>query len=145
MRTMALETYKIVNKSSPEFLHNLITLKENSYNFRYKLTVNLRINHVCSKEYYDLYELQEQFSEKHHVEIKLLKLPKFERFRHYKTGCTRLAAACDKVYQLLAHGRWYFPGTLASSTTKTDRHDIAEILLKVALKHQKSINLSPHC
>jgi len=26
----------------------------------------------------------------------------------------------------------------ASSTTKTDRHDIAEILLKVALKHQKS-------
>jgi hypothetical protein len=29
-------------------------------------------------------------------------------------------------------------GTLASSTTKTGRHDIAEILLKVALKHQKS-------
>ena len=29
------------------------------------------------------------------------------------------------------------PGTLASSTTKTGRHDIAEILLKVALKHQK--------
>ena len=32
-------------------------------------------------------------------------------------------------------GGW--PGTLASSTTKTGRHDIAEILLKVALKHQK--------
>jgi hypothetical protein len=30
------------------------------------------------------------------------------------------------------------PVTLASSTTKTGRHDIAEILLKVALKHQKS-------
>jgi hypothetical protein len=29
------------------------------------------------------------------------------------------------------------PGTLASSNTKTGRHDIAEILLKVALKHQK--------
>ena len=28
-------------------------------------------------------------------------------------------------------------GTLVSSTTKTGRHDIAEILLKVALKHQK--------
>jgi hypothetical protein len=27
---------------------------------------------------------------------------------------------------------------MASSTTKTGRHDIAEILLKVALKHQKS-------
>ena len=53
-------------------------------------------------------------------------------------GCTRLAAASDKAYQLLAHGRWFSPGTSASSTTKTGRHDIAEILLKVALKHQKS-------
>jgi hypothetical protein len=40
---------------------------------------------------------------------------------------------------LLAHGWWFSPGTPASSTTKTGRHDIAEILLKVALKHQKSI------
>jgi len=46
----------------------------------------------------------------------------------------------DKVYQLLAHGRWFSPGTPASSTTKTGRHDITEILLKVALKLQKSIN-----
>jgi hypothetical protein len=42
-------------------------------------------------------------------------------------------SASDKVYQLLAHGRWFFPGTLVSSTTKTGRHDIDEILLKVAL------------
>jgi hypothetical protein len=48
-------------------------------------------------------------------------------------GCTRLAAASDKVFQLLAHGRWFSPGTPAYSTTKTGRHDIAEILLKVAL------------
>ena len=47
--------------------------------------------------------------------------------------CTRLAATSDKVYQLLDHGRWFSPGTPASSTTKTGRHDIAEILLKVAL------------
>jgi hypothetical protein len=40
-----------------------------------------------------------------------------------------LTAASDKVYQLLAHGRWFSPGTPASSTTKTDRHDIAEKLL----------------
>ena len=52
-------------------------------------------------------------------------------------GCTRLAAASDKVYQLLANGLWFFPGTPASFTTKTGRHDIAEILLKVALKHTK--------
>jgi hypothetical protein len=33
---------------------------------------------------------------------------------------------------------WFSLSTPASSTTKTGRHDIAEILLKVALKHQKS-------
>jgi hypothetical protein len=54
-------------------------------------------------------------------------------FVNYKQGCTRLTAASDKVYQLLAHGWWFSPGTPASSTTKTGRHDIAELLLKVAL------------
>ena len=53
-------------------------------------------------------------------------------------GCTRFAAASDKVYQLFVHGWWFSPGTLASSTTKIGCHDIAKILLKVALKHQKS-------
>jgi hypothetical protein len=43
---------------------------------------------------------------------------------------------CDKVYQLLAHGRWFSP---ASSTTKTGRHNIAEILLKVALNTKNQI------
>jgi hypothetical protein len=42
---------------------------------------------------------------------------------------------------LLAHGRWFSPGTPASSTTKTGRHDIAEILLKVVL-NTKKINQS---
>jgi hypothetical protein len=54
-------------------------------------------------------------------------------FVNYKKGWTRLAAASDKVYQLLVHGRWFSPGTPASSTIKTGRHDIAEILLKVAV------------
>jgi hypothetical protein len=44
----------------------------------------------------------------------------------------------DKAYQLLAHGRWFSPGTPASSTTKTGRHDIAEILLKKALNTPKN-------
>jgi hypothetical protein len=48
--------------------------------------------------------------------------------------------ASDKVYQLLVHGRWFSPGTLASSATKTRRHDIAEILLKVALNTIKQTN-----
>jgi hypothetical protein len=51
-----------------------------------------------------------------------------------------LIPASDKAYQLLAHGRWFSPGTPASSTTKTGHHDIAEILLKVALDTKKSIN-----
>jgi hypothetical protein len=51
--------------------------------------------------------------------------------------------ASDKVYQLLANGRWFSPGTPASSTTKTGRHEIAEILLKVAL-NTKNQNHQPN-
>ena len=47
-----------------------------------------------------------------------------------RTRCTTL---CDKVYQWLATGRWFSAGPLVSSINKTDRHDIAEILLKVTL------------
>jgi hypothetical protein len=43
------------------------------------------------------------------------------------------ATLCDKVCQWLATGRWFSPGTPVSSINKTDRHDITEILLKVAL------------
>jgi hypothetical protein len=53
-------------------------------------------------------------------------------------GCTRLSAASDKVCLLLVHGRWFSPVTPASSTTKTGRHAIAEILLKVALNIKKN-------
>ena len=70
------------------------------------------------------------------------------RLGKLQKGCTRLAAVSDQVYQLLAHGRWFSPDTPASSTTKTGRHDIVDILLKVALKHQiskiKSIRENKH-
>jgi hypothetical protein len=49
---------------------------------------------------------------------------------------------CDKVCQRLATGRWFSPGPPVFSTNKTDRHDITEILLKVAssiTKQQTSI------
>jgi hypothetical protein len=58
-------------------------------------------------------------------------------FVNYKKGCIRLAAASDTVYQLLAHGRLFSP---ASSITNTGRHDIAEILLKVALNTKNQSN-----
>jgi hypothetical protein len=62
--------------------------------------------------------------------IKLLKSFRAVRFMYkiYKKKCTRIAS--DKVYQWLAA---VVSGSLASSSTKTGRHDIAEILLKVAL------------
>jgi hypothetical protein len=51
--------------------------------------------------------------------------------------CTTL---CDKVCQWLATGRWFSSGPPVSSTNKTDRHDITEILLKVALNTIKQTN-----
>jgi hypothetical protein len=49
-------------------------------------------------------------------------------------------SASDKVYQFLSHCWWFSPGTSASSITKTGRHYIAEILLKVALNTINQIN-----
>jgi hypothetical protein len=46
----------------------------------------------------------------------------------------------NKVYQLLAHGQWFSPDTPVSSTNKTDRHDITQILLKVAINTIKQTN-----
>jgi hypothetical protein len=38
-------------------------------------------------------------------------------------------------------GRWFSLGTLVSSTNKTDRHDITEIVLKVTLN---TLTLTPY-
>jgi len=45
-------------------------------------------------------------------------------------------ALCDKVYQLLATGRWFSPITLVSSANKTQRHDIDEIFFECGIKLQ---------
>jgi hypothetical protein len=42
---------------------------------------------------------------------------------------------------LLAQGRWFSPGTPASTTTKTGHHDITEILLKVVLSTKIQIQI----
>jgi len=57
----------------------------------------------------------------------------------YSKNIYHRSAASDKVYQLLAHGRWFSPSTPASPTTKTGHHDIAEILLKVVLNTKNQI------
>jgi len=69
--------------------------------------------------------------------IDLCFTPTLAAFQLYR-GIVLNEAARDKVYQLLAHGRWFSPSTPASSTTKTCHHVIAEILLKVALNTKKS-------
>jgi hypothetical protein len=49
---------------------------------------------------------------------------------------------CDKVCQWLATGRWFSPGLpVVSFTNKIDRHDITEILLKVALSTNKQTKI----
>ena len=50
------------------------------------------------------------------------------------------AVASDKAYQLIANSRWFSTDIPASSTTNTGRHDIADILLKVALSTKNQIN-----
>ena len=61
-------------------------------------------------------------------------------FVNYKKGRTRIATASDKVacpWSVVS------PGTTATSTIISCRHDIAEILLKVAL-NTKDQNHSNH-
>jgi hypothetical protein len=58
-----------------------------------------------------------------------------------RARCTTL---CDKVCQWLATGRWFSPGPPVSSTNKTDRHDITEILLKVTLNTIKQKHKQNH-
>jgi len=52
----------------------------------------------------------------------------------------RFIKLCDKVCQWLATDRWFSPGPPVSSTNKTNCHDIAEILLKVALNTIQQTN-----
>ena len=45
LRSMAIEVFKIINKQTPVYLHDLVTIKKSSYSFRYNNTVNIpRVN-----------------------------------------------------------------------------------------------------
>ena len=52
-----------------------------------------------------------------------------------RARCTTLY---DKVGQWFATCRWISPGIPISSTNKINRHNITEILLKVALEHRQT-------
>ena len=60
--------------------------------------------------------------------------PKLWVWTLFMARCTRyIFLLCDNVFQWLVTCRWFSPGTLLSSTDKTDCHVITEILLKVAI------------
>jgi hypothetical protein len=67
-------------------------------------------------------------------------------FINYKKGALDSQPHAIKFTSCLPIvGAWFSPGTPASSTTKTSRHDIAEILLKVALNTKNQIKWNPYC
>ena len=41
LRSIALETFKIINKNSPSYLYDLINIKKHQYSFRYSNTTEL--------------------------------------------------------------------------------------------------------
>jgi hypothetical protein len=41
LRAMALETYRFIYKTSPVFIHDIVKIKQNSYNFRYNNTADI--------------------------------------------------------------------------------------------------------
>jgi hypothetical protein len=62
-------------------------------------------------------------------------------------GCTRLAVANAKAYQLLAHGGWFSQDTPASCTSKKGCHDLAEDILCLSLGNicYKGLRMCPAC
>ena len=57
--------------------------------------------------------------------------------------CVLDTILCDKTCQWLPKGRWFSPSTTISSNNKTDRHDIIEILLKIAVNTKNPLT-SPY-
>ena len=54
LRSMAIEVFKIINKQTPVYLHDSVTIKKSSYSFRYNNTVNMpRVNTTGSGHYSD--------------------------------------------------------------------------------------------
>ena len=41
LRSIAIETFKIIHKESPIYLHDLVNIKKHNYSFRYENTVDV--------------------------------------------------------------------------------------------------------
>ena len=60
----------------------------------------------------------------------------------FASQCVLDTTLCDKDCQWLVVSKWFFLGTLVSSTSKTDLHDITEILLNMVFT---TVTLYPTC
>jgi hypothetical protein len=60
IRIIAIETFKIINKQTPLYLHDLFQIKQNKYSFRYQNTAHLpryglnSFKHFAAKTWNDL-------------------------------------------------------------------------------------------
>jgi hypothetical protein len=54
--------------------------------------------------------------------------------------CSQLAAASDKVYQLLAHGRWFSAGTRNKIAAGVGGQQTALILIGFIIRFQPNFN-----
>ena len=51
IRTIAIETFEIMNKETPQYLHDLVTLRNNKYNFRYMYSNTAHTMYTNSQDY----------------------------------------------------------------------------------------------
>ena len=97
--------------------------------------LNLRINRWTKKKKKIIYEWRCCRGCEHMV-VGFTTIRAISTYNHKRcefeshSGDTTL---CDKVCDWFTTGRWFSPGTPASSNNKTDRHNITEMLLKVAI------------
>jgi hypothetical protein len=122
--------------------------------YRVHLHIEVELsNHSCCCLWYSWKIAELALNNNHSFTGWCLVAPKLPRCRR---GCDRMVVGFTTIYAInkvvsanpvhgdvysiqqyvinlvSATGRWFSPGTPVSSTNKTDRHDITEILLKVA-------------
>jgi hypothetical protein len=72
LRSIAIETFKIIHKESPIYLHDLVNIKKHNYSFRYENTAA---------------ESKSIIADQDRVILKLLKLYSTKYTKHNKTNC----------------------------------------------------------
>ena len=96
--------------------------------------INDKNNNVSG---YTLSQVSQHILSNSHTSLSPIRRGLTSCFVNYRKRCTRLAVASDQVYQLLAHGQWFSPGTLVSSTTKNWSPWYSWNIAESGVKHNK--------